>query len=78
MINNDIIYNLNEFILNETNKSKTNTVIFNEWSLQNNIKITDFKEVLWFVDHIKTIRKMDREIIKEAQFFDSKINNSIF
>lgn len=70
MIDNVTIYSLTKYI-NETNNTyKDVFALFNEWCIKDNIKIVDLEEAMWFVNHIKSLIKIDKTIIKEAQVLD--------
>ena len=72
MIDNVIIYSLTQYI-NETNNTQKDVfALFNEWSIKNDVQITDLDEAMWFINHIKNLLKIDNTIIKEAQVLDKK------
>ena len=71
MLDNIKIYNLTQYIT-ENKATKDVFALFNEWTTKNKVRIQNYEEAMWILDHIRTLQHMDVTIIKEAQILDKK------
>ena len=71
MIDTVKIYNLTQYII-ENKTTKDVFALFNEWTTKNRVRIENYEEALWILNHIRTLQHMDITIIKEAQILDKK------
>ena len=71
MIDTVKIYNLTQYII-ENKTTKDVFALFNEWTTKNRVRIENYEEAMWILNHIRTLQHMDITIIKEAQILDKK------
>ena len=64
------IYLLTEFALNHKNKDCF--AVFNSWKTIHNIEIKSYDEVVWALNFIKKIRKLDEDMIEDAIKIEKK------
>lgn len=70
MLNKNIL-NITDYVISLNQKETVSPIeIFNNWSAKNNILITNWNEVVWFIDFIKVLLKTDKSILTEAQKID--------
>ena len=71
MIDTVKIYNLTQYII-ENKTTKDVFALFNEWTTKNRVRVENYEEAMWILNHIRTLQHMDITIIKEAQILDKK------
>ena len=79
MINNNIVYSVTEFILQEDCSNKDNFYLFNKWSAKVGNPLHNYEDAILIINHIKSVINSDRETMAQAQIIDKKnIRKNIF
>ena len=67
------IYSLTEFVVHHKKENTDPYWLFNSWSKTSHIRVDDYEEAVWAIQHIKMILQMDDESLKEARDIDKII-----
>ena len=79
MINNNIVYSVTEFILQEDCSNKDNFYLFNKLSAKVGNPLHNYEDAILIINHIKSVINSDRETMAQAQIIDKKnISKNIF
>lgn len=71
-MDNRKIYSLTQFMINHTTTQDDVFTLFNQWTMEDGIRISNFQEAIWIIEYMKTIQQVDVELLKETQKIDKE------